>query len=205
MSILDRNVALVAPEGFEVYNIKPGEKIIEVLKGEVDSLLCKDDVKKGYYYSRKYGIIKLEDEEGVNHDFSMVSNKEKIIKKNINRIKYDILFNGKTKNIIDLELCKSYVKLGLIKRIDIYEWLRTNFAIKSRQILNYILSGNKTKDDLYLLNIYFLSYGLNNNLYSVGDKLLLEKVIEDLGIELEYILGMIYHYDFLDSEINQFI
>lgn len=205
MSILDRNVALVAPEWFEVYNIKPWEKIIEVLKWEVDSLLCKDDVKKWYYYSRKYWIIKLEDEEWVNHDFSMVSNKEKIIKKNINRIKYDILFNWKTKNIIDLELCKSYVKLWLIKRIDIYEWLRTNFAIKSRQILNYILSGNKTKDDLYLLNIYFLSYWLNNNLYSVWDKLLLEKVIEDLWIELEYILWMIYHYDFLDSEINQFI
>lgn len=205
MSILDRNVALVAPEWFEVYNIKPWEKIIEVLKWEVDSLLSKDDVKKWYYYSRKYWIIKLEDEEWVNHDFSMVSNKEKIIKKNINRIKYDILFNWKTKNIIDLELCKSYVKLWLIKRIDIYEWLRTNFAIKSRQILNYILSGNKTKDDLYLLNIYFLSYWLNNNLYSVWDKLLLEKVIEDLWIELEYILWMIYHYDFLDSEINQFI
>lgn len=205
MSILDRNVALVAPEWFEVYNVKPWEKIIEVLKWEVNSLLSKDDVKKWYYYSREYWITKLEDKEWINHDFSMISNKEKIIKKNINRIKYDILFNWKTKNLIDLELCKSYVKLWLINKTDIKDWLKTNFSIKSRQILSYILSGNKTKDDLYLLNIYFLSYWLNNNLYSVWDKLLLEKVIENLWIKLEYILWMMNHYNFFDYEINQFI
>jgi len=205
MSILDRNVALIFQKWFEVHKYKPWEKIIKVLKWEVDSLLSKSDVKRWYYYSKEYWITKLEDEKKINHDFSMISDKKNIIKKNINRIKYYISFNWKTKTNIDLELCKSYVKLWLIKKTDIKEWLKINFSIVSKQILNYILLGNKSKYDLYLLNIYFLSYWLNNNLYSVWDRILLEKIIKDLWIELNYIIWMINNYDFLNYKINQFI
>lgn len=75
-----RNTALTPPQWFYLADVQVIDKITGLFKWEVLAALSRDEVKK-WYYSTPRWPKKLEDEEWVNHDFSMIHEKDEIIKK----------------------------------------------------------------------------------------------------------------------------
>lgn len=203
MAILNRNVALVAPEWYEVCNVWILEKIWEFFKWEVNAALSRDEVLK-WYYSSKNWLSKLEDEKWVNHAFSMLSEKNKIIKNNIKRIKYDLIFNWETQNEIDLNLCRTYFEMWYIKIEEISSWLNIFFNIKARKSINKIQKDWITKNDLGIEDMYYLSYWLNNNTFSMWEKMICERILNDFWIEFDYIFWLWNFYNYFQARINYF-
>lgn len=202
MNFLKRNVALDAQESYKFWDISLFESVSNIFKWEVCALLTTSEVKDWYYYSTSKWKIRLEQEPWINHDFSMISNKNSIIKNNISRIKYDIIFNWKTENEIDLEICRSYIKMWLISKDEITMWVSTSFNIKAREAINKIQKDWISKDDLNIWDLYFLSYWLKTNTFSMWEKMILERILEKIWIELNHITWMWKYYDFFQERVK---
>lgn len=186
VNFFKRNTVLEPPEWYEIYNVSLLESIWNILKWEINAVLSKSEVKDWYYSTPKWQR-RLEQEKWINHDFSMISDKNNVIKYNISRIKYDVIFYWKTENEIDLELCRSYVKMWLISKDEITLWISTFFNIKAREVINRIQNDLISKDDLNIKDMYYLSYWLKTNAFSMWEKMILERILEKLWIEINYL------------------
>ncbi|NVP17340.1 hypothetical protein HUU51_01355 [Candidatus Gracilibacteria bacterium] len=201
MGFLDRNSALLAPKGYQICNISLAEKVTSIFKGEVGALLSIDELKQGYY-STPRGLKKLPHENGVNHDFSFIDKKNKVIKANIARIKYDIIYNSEPNNDVDLYLLKLYLESGYINEEDLRDWINTSSEISSRKVLFKLLNNEDlTKSELNLEEMYLLSFGINTGVFSMGENLQLRRSLEKIGVDIDFIVNMKFYGNYEEEKL----
>jgi len=201
MWFLDRNTALLAPEWYKICNIGLAEKITSIFKWEVWALLSIDEVKEWYYSTPKW-LKKLPYENWVNHDFSFIDKKNKVIKSNIARIKYDIIYNSEPNNDIDLYLLKLYLKSWYINEEDLRDWINTSSEISSRKVLYKILNDEYiTKSDLILEEMYLLSFWINTWVFSMWENLQLRRALEKIWVDIDFIINMKFYWNYEEEKL----
>lgn len=194
VNIFTRNNALNPPKGYTISNVNIFDRITSIFKWEVWAALSKSEVLEWYYSTPKWAR-KLEYEEGVNHDFSMIHEKDKIIKLNLEKIKFSISEKWWIKDKILYELAISYRNLWLISNEDI-ENCFNNYIIKRAKDAIHIIKSplytdfwkkwNKIKVqnhhdidfDLNDTEKTYLAYCVMNNLLSQEEITTIENILK---------------------------
>lgn len=201
MWFLDRNSALLAPKWYQICNISLAEKVTSIFKWEVWALLSIDELKQ-WYYSTPRWLKKLPHENWVNHDFSFIDKKNKVIKANIARIKYDIIYNSEPNNDVDLYLLKLYLESWYINEEDLRDWINTSSEISSRKVLFKLLNNEDlTKSELNLEEMYLLSFWINTWVFSMWENLQLRRSLEKIWVDIDFIINMKFYWNHEEEKL----
>jgi len=212
INFFERNTALVAPEWYTIEKTII-DKISDLFKWEIWAALSKNEVKKWYYSTPKW-IRKLEDEEWFNHDFSMINEKNKVIKSNLDEIKKSISEKWWINNHNLWKIAFSYFKMWLISENDINDYLNSYFLKRAKEALHILQSPlyasfwkdwkkiriqdyHEVDHDLNEIEKIYLAYSISNNLLSQEEVEVVEKILKKWWDNLNNFLDTFFHqFDF---------